>query len=366
MASLASVSSPSKHEQASQAPNGVPAVLMKKLTRGVNVTGWFGYVDPNDTAHFTSHLVDEDFQDFKKIGVDFIRLVIGPKVIYRDGAPDSTNLEFIDKGIDRLQKAGLAVLWDLHDNGEMKLDEPEHDTSGFVRFWQAVAGHYRGVYEKSMVFELLNEPMFLKNPEVWYALQRRTVAAIRAIDPARTILVASTGWDGIDTLVTMTPLEQKNIIYSFHFYDPFIYTHQGATWTGEQQKVMRDIPFPSSPEAVAAMIDKIPEQYKAAVRDYGEQRLGKDYLYGRLAKAKAWGTQNRVPVLLGEFGSYALVAPPDARGRWFDAMHDVIQELGLPNALWGYEDTFGLGRVKSADGKVHLDPVTMAHFYKKL
>lgn len=347
-----------------QNANGVPDSLMKKLTRGVNITHWFGYVDPTDTNAMKSYLVEDDLQAFKKINLGFVRLCVSPGVIYRNGAPDPTNLPLVDTGIDKLENAGLAVLWDLHDNGEMKLDAPNQDNSGFVRFWEALAQHYKGRHERTLVFELVNEPIFQQNPEVWYKLQQQTVEAVRKIDRARTILVSSSGWNGIDTLAAMKPLPEKNLIYSFHCYDPFLYTHQGATWTGEQQKAMRDIPFPSSPEAVAAMIDKIPEQYRDSVRSYGEQRLGKPYLQSRLEKAKNWAVENKVPVLLGEFGSYPLVAPKDARARWFDAMREVIGDLGLPNAIWGYDDSFGLGREKSADGKVNLDSLTLEHFFQ--
>jgi endoglucanase len=347
-----------------QAPNGVPAPLLAKLTRGVNVTRWFCYGDAHDTATFAGYLTDEDFANFKRLGVHFVRLCISPEVIYKDGMPDPVNLPYLDKAIARLEAAGLAVLVDLHDNGQMKLDAPDHDNSGFVRFWEAMARHYKGQELTSTVFELLNEPVFYNNGDAWYKLQRQTVQAIRAIDPDRTIVVASTRWDGIDTLLEMKTLEAKNLIYSFHCYDPFLFTHQGATWTGDQQKAMRSIPFPSTPEAVSAMIDKIPEQYRSAVVDYGKHRYDSEYLRSRLDLGIVWGAQNRVPVLLGEFGSFPPVAPPDSRGRWFDGMRAAIDDLALPNAIWGYDDGLGLGRTKSADGAIHLDPVTLEHFFK--
>jgi aryl-phospho-beta-D-glucosidase BglC (GH1 family) len=312
----------------------------------------------------TGYLVDQDFQNFKEMGVQFIRLCVSPAVIYRDGTPNQANLGFVDDGIAKLQKAGIAVIWDLHDNGEMKLDEPGKDNSNFVKFWQALSQHYKGKSETSLVFELLNEPIFQHNADAWYKLQAQTVAAIRSIDPKRTIMVASTGWDGIGTLVTMKPLDEKNLIYSFHCYDPFTFTHQGATWTGEQQKVLKAIPFPSSPEAVEAMINQIPDQYKDAVRWYGKQKYGAQYLYDQLAQAARWGQENRVPVLLGEFGAFPPVSPPESRARWFDAIHDAIQQLNLPNCVWGYDDSFGFGRDKGSDGAVHIDQLTLKHLYK--
>ncbi len=354
------------HSQAPrmQAANGVPIALLKKLTRGVNITRWFCYVKGDDTVNFRNYLIKEDLENFKKLGVQYARLCISPEVIYQNGVPNPTNLPLLDDGINRLEKAGLVVLVDLHDNGQMKLDAEDHDNSGFVTFWKAMAKHYKGYGENSTVFELLNEPVFAKNPEVWYNLQRQTVKAIRAIDPDRTILVASTGWNSVDTLLAMKTLDEKNIVYSYHCYDPFVFTHQGASWAGDQQKAMRDVPFPSSPEAVAAMIDKIPAPYKDAVRNYGEQRFGKKYLHDRLNLGKLWGIQHQVPVLLGEFGAYPPVSPVESRATWFEFMRDAIDEIGLPNAIWGYDDALGLGREKTADGKIHLDPVTLKHFFK--
>ncbi len=361
---LLSAAAMTKAASVDQAPNGVPSRLLNQLDRGVNITRWFCYSDAHDTARFKGYLVDEDFQNFKNLGVHYVRLCISPEVIYKDGSANPENLAYIDAAIDKLEKAGLAVLWDLHDNGQMKLDEPGHDNAPFVKFWAEIAKHYAGKQESATVFELLNEPIFQKNPEVWYKLQKETVAAIRVVDPKRTILVASTGWNGIDTLLAMQPLEEKNLVYSFHCYDPFTFTHQGASWTGEQQKALRDVPFPSSPDAVNAMIDKIPDPYKGAVRDYGEKRYGAQYLFDRLSSCSQWGARNRVPVLLGEFGAFPPVSPVDSRARWFDAMAAAISSLKLPNAVWGYDDALGLGR-SVQDGKVSLDSNVLTHLYGK-
>ena len=351
-------------EQEPRHANGVPQRILSRLTRGVNVTRWFCYGGAHDTKHFADYWTDGDFQNLRLIGARFVRLCVSPDVIYRNGEPDKENLPYVERAIERLEKAGLVVILDLHDNGQLKVDAPGQDNSGFVRFWEGLARTYRGHSEDSTVFELLNEPVFTVDPHAWYELQRRTVAAIRRIDPARTIMVTSTSWSGIDTLAKMEPLPERNLVYTFHCYDPFVFTHQGATWTGEQQKALRDIPFPSSPEAVAAMISEIPTQYRGAVEDYGRQRLGKAYLRDRIESAMSWADRNRVPLVLGEFGAYPPVSPPASRGRWFDAMHDVIEELHVPNCIWGYDDGFGLGREVLPDGRIKLDGLTLEHFYK--
>ena len=41
------------------------------------------------------------------------------------------------------------------------------------------------------------------------------------------------------------------MIYTFHDYEPFPFTHQGATWTDPAVAPLRDVPYPSTPENVA-------------------------------------------------------------------------------------------------------------------
>lgn len=348
-----------------QSPNGVPSALWSKFKTGVNVTRWFCYVDkPGDMNHYASYLNDQDFAAFKRLHVSFVRLCISPDVIYEGGQPNSKVIPYIDAALERFSKAGIAVIWDLHDNGQLKLDEPGHDNSGFIRFWEGVARHYKGKRENEVVFEILNEPVFYNNPDIWYALQRQTVDAIRNVDPKRSIMVTSTRWGGIDTLVEMPLLPESNLIYTYHCYDPFFFTHQGASWVGDEPKLFKNIPFPSSPEAVQQIIGDIPEKQQAAVKSYGDQRYDAAYVRKRIALAANWGTAHHLPTVLGEFGSYPPVSPIPSRMRWFDAMQEAVTAAHAPNAIWGYDDSLGLGRTME-NGKLHLDPVTLKSFFKQ-
>jgi aryl-phospho-beta-D-glucosidase BglC (GH1 family) len=344
--------------------NGVPRALISKLTTGVNVTRWFCYMQGgNEADHFEHYLTDADFATFKKLKVRFVRLCISPDVIDRNGTPDPAVLPYIDRAIGRFTKAGMAVLWDLHDNGQLHLDVSKHDNSSFPAFWQAIAEHYKGRYRDSLVFELLNEPQFVLNPYTWYALQEDTVKAVRRVDPSRTIMVTSNAWSGIDNFVRMVPLGERNLIYTYHCYDPFFFTHQGAEWTGEWPARLKSVPFPSSPEAVLPILDENDAKYRMSLIQYGGQHYDAAYLESRLKLAAEFAKKNRVPVVLGEFGAYPKVSPPDSRARWFEAMRSAIDRLKVPNALWGYDDALGLGRRAQPDGTLWLDPVTLKSFF---
>jgi aryl-phospho-beta-D-glucosidase BglC (GH1 family) len=349
---------------ASAQTNAVPVKLLNKLTNGVNVTRWFCYQGPTvDPKHFDTYWKEADFAALKRLKVNFVRLCLSPDYVYQNGQPNPAVLPAVDRALARLEKAGLAVIFDLHDNGQLKLDAPGQNNEGLVSFWQAIAKRYRGKQTTNLVFEIVNEPVFQRNPEVWYALHRRTVDAIRKVDPKRTIMATATSWSGIDAFASMKPLTATNIIYTYHCYDPFLFTHQGATWAGDQVKSIKQLPFPSSPEAVAKIIDGIPENYQKDVRWYGEQKYDEAYLKSRIALAENWGKRNRVPVLLGEFGAYPPESPVDSRGCWFAAMRRVLDGSKVRRAIWGYDDGLGLGRVIGKTGLVEVDSVTTRWFY---
>lgn len=344
--------------------NGVPAPILAGLDRGVNVTRWFCYLpDKGTPEHFRTYLKEGDLAQFRRLGVHHVRLCLSPDIVYDAGKPRAEVIPYVDAAIARLEKAGLAVVVDLHDNGQLKLDSTG-DADGFVSFWRAMAARYRDKGYGSRVFELLNEPVFEKNPESWVALQQRTVAAIRAVDPKRTILVSGTGYGGIDGLLKVPKLPQKNLVYSFHCYDPFWFTHQGATWAGEAPKSIKGLQFPAEPGNVERVAAAMPKPYDDWIRDYGRQKPDAAFLLARLSLAANWGRKNGVPVYMGEFGAYPPVAPPASRARWFDAMRAAIAKLRMPNALWGYDDGFGLGRTESG-GAIKVDPVTVEHLYTK-
>lgn len=345
-------------------PNdGVPASIMKRLTRGVNITRWFNYTgQDHNVDHFKSYMIPADFTEFKTLGLGCVRLCVGPQEIYRDGAYDPITLSYVDKGVQQLIGDGLMVIWDLHDNGSMKLSDDPSTRPKFTQFWKAIAEHYKGKYEGSLVFELKNEPMFPKNPGDWYQLQEDTVKAVRRADPQRTIMVTDTSWSSIDTLAGFKPLPQKNLIYTVHCYDPFFFTHQGASWVGAPPSDLKQVPFPSSPEAVSAIMSKNPDKEASTLKWYGEQKFNAAYLESRMKMAMDYARANHVPIFLGEFGSNPPVAPEESRSNWFKGMRAAFDKTGIPWCLWGYDDGMGLGR-RVVNGQLVLDPNTLSSLF---
>lgn len=346
---------------------GVPASLMGRLGRGANVTRWFCY-QPNytDPKRMGAYLNAQDAANFRRLGITWVRLCLSPDAVFgTGGTPKGGTMPYLDRAVGWFNGRNMAVVLDLHDNGQLKLDTPGRSDADFLAFWRAMAKRYKGKGYDRMAFELANEPVFDKNPQDWARMQNRAVAAIRVIDPKRTIMVTGTGYGNRDTLLAMKPLPQKNLLYSFHCYEPFWFTHQGATWAGEAPKGMKGVPFPATPENIEPIAQATPKPYDDWLRDLGRKRQGAAFLREFLGAGAAWGRKNGVPVVLGEFGAYPPVSPPDSRKRWFAAFRDAVKASGLPNAIWGYDDGFGLGRSVGSDGKVKVDPMVSRVFFRK-
>src|SRR5271169_6292531 len=98
-----------------------------------------------------------------------------------------------------------------------------------LRTIRALAQHYSSYDHDRVFFEILNEPE-LRDRYRWYGIQTKLAAAIREGAPQHTIIAAGARYSANDELLFLDPLSDSNVIYNFHFYEPHVFTHQGATW----------------------------------------------------------------------------------------------------------------------------------------
>jgi endoglucanase len=210
------------------------------------------------------------------------------------------------------------------------------------------------------ILEIINEPVFDRREEEWNTLNARLAAAIRTSAPRHTIVTSGPNWGGIDGLKKLKLLPDKNVIYSFHCYDPFTFTHQGATWTSAAVRPLRGVPYPSSPEAVQPLLAALESEpaSKRMVENYGKERWNKGKLAARFRQGIEWGAKNRVPLYCGEFGVFPARSKPEHRANWFRDFGQVLAENGIGWAVWGWDEGFGLDR-KMVNGKPVVDAVVV-------
>lgn len=282
---------------------------------------------------------DERALDFLAAnGFDFVRIPCDYNFWTTDFnyfEPDETVFAYLDRYLAACQLRGLHMSLNMHrapgycinrndlEKHNLWLDKIAQDA--FVFLWESFARRYQGISSHDLSFDLMNEPAavgdFGLTRDNHAALIRRTVAAIRAIDPQREIII-----DGLaGGHVAIPELSDLGVIHSGRGYQPMPVSHWGATWWTEWQKAAGPI-YPGV-EWEGKMWDKT-----AIHEHYAPWRQVAD---------------SGVTVHIGEFGCFNQT-PNDVALRWFTDLLDLYKTYGWGYALWNFEGAFGVvdhGRV---------------------
>ena len=163
----------------------------------------------------------------------------------------SEYLNELDAAIKMLLDQGLAVDIDMQADSAWKqrLATSDDFVEEYADFWRALARHWSALDPERVFFEILNEPE-LRDRYRWSGVQSKLADAIRQGAPRHTIIATGAHWSDDDDLVFLEPLRDNNVIYTFHFYQPQIFTHQGATWSVNYWHYLKGVPYPCrSPKA---------------------------------------------------------------------------------------------------------------------
>ncbi len=320
-----------------------------RLARGTNAANWF-WLPSNDPQPYQA----KDFALMKNLGLTFVRLPIDFSTIYDAKSPSLLNkkaLAKLDAAIAQIQSYGLAVVVDLHstpgfladNNYSGALENPEFRQT-FIDFWASFAAHLAQTTNPETTFlQPMNEPVFQANPEAWAPIQTQLLQVIRDSAPSHTLIAVSALWQNIDTLVQLQPLADRNVVYDFHFYEPFVFTHQGAEWVGGYVEALQQVPYPSTPQNIQPVLAQLAGN-PAAIADltaYGAQQWNREKVRQSIGRAAQWATQNGVRLLSSEFGVYDKNAPAGDRVQWMADVRSAFEEFNIGWASWGYKDAFG-------------------------
>ncbi|MGH7977437.1 MAG: glycoside hydrolase family 5 protein, partial [Limisphaerales bacterium] len=212
--------------------------------RGVNLGG---YLEVPPGQHWGDSVSVSEFATIKREGFDHVRVPIGWQY-YTGPAPNfilsPKIFARVDFVVTNALNNHLAVLINIHDFNALDQNSAQA-TPEFLALWKQIAAHYKN-FPRQLAFELDNEPHNKATAAVMNPIYARTIAEIRQTNPRRTIFVEPSGWGSTDDLNNLVLPPDDNVIVSIHCYDPFYFTHQGATWTGGQTPVTGII-FPGPP-----------------------------------------------------------------------------------------------------------------------
>ncbi|MGA8540360.1 MAG: glycoside hydrolase family 5 protein [Terriglobales bacterium] len=333
----------------------------EKLRRGINASEWFAQVYDKrgyTPEHFQAWTTPEDIALIKSMGFDHVRLSVNPQPMFDEREPNKIPAEYLgylDAAVKMILDHGLAVVIDLHPESDFKarLAKDDDFIERFADFWRALAVHYSSWDADHVFLEILNEPEF-SDPYRWLGVQMKLAAAIRQGAPGLTIIAAGARWSDDDDLVFQEPLHDPNVIYNFHFYEPHIFTHQGATWSANYWHWLRGLKYPSSPESAERAAALVPEEAeRLQVIRYGRDHWDAARIESEMKQAAEWAQRRGVPLVCNEFGVYREYADPADRNAWLHDVRTALQHNGIGWTIWDYSGSFGV--VTKKDGKAVVD-----------
>ncbi len=339
-------------------------VRASRIRRGINLSHWFAQSPGNDYSktHLETHTTAEDIALIKSMGFDHVRFTVEPAPLFNSSDSSQLNsdyLKYFDSALDMILAKDLVVIVDLHpaDEFKVRLSRDDRHVENFAKFWHALATHLSHRDAERVILEVINEPM-VEDQFRWYGIQARLIAAMRAGAPDHTIIAAGHRWSGLWEMLALEPYSDNNIIYNFHFYEPFAFTHQGASWAGPNLLFYRNIPYPSTPEVIAPILDSVID-YPARLNlvRYGEDRWNAERIDREIGVAAAWAAKHNVPVTCNEFGTYRRFSDPAARARWIADMRAALEKHGIGWAMWDYSGGFSV--VNKKVGKATPDEETV-------
>ncbi|MCL2721835.1 MAG: glycoside hydrolase family 5 protein [Treponema sp.] len=314
------------------------------FSKGVNMTKWFeGTVWNAVEIHF--RMFDEsDFIFFKNIGVDVIRLPVNFHAM-TSGAPnfivDPLLFRLLDQVVDWAEKHQIYIVLDNHYYARVPapLNNIQPSPLTVARelpiIWRQIADHFKNRSEY-VLYEIFNEPNNITARQ-WGQLQGQVIDAIRSVDTKHTIVVSAVShmdgvaFDSFEALFSLPNYSDRNLIYTFHFYDPFIFTCQGAP----PLNLLTGVPFPYDRNRMPPLPDTLRNTWVDHEMRAYENNSNLTSLTRKLNRVVEFSRRRNVPVFCGEFGVLYTVKSED-KNRWLQTITNLLNERNIPWTIWEY------------------------------
>ncbi len=332
-----------------------------KIGRGTNVSHWLSQSEERGEAR-RLHIQEDDFARLDSLGFDFVRLPIDEVQFWdEDGNKLPEAWELMTNAINWAEKHHLRTIVDLHiirshyfnavnegGSSANTLFTSEEAQQQLINMWYQLSDVLKGYSNDSVAYEFMNEPV-ADDHEQWNQLIAKVHKALREREPQRTLVIGSNRWQGYETMKFLkVPEGDKNIILSFHYYNPMLLTHRGAWWT-PIGKYTGKITYPGiliSKEDY----DAAPAELKPELEPYLTQEWNIDKIRADFADAIAAAKQYGLQLFCGEWGVYEPVER-DLAYAWTKDMMQVFTENNIAWTTWCYDADFGFWDQQKHDFK---------------
>ena len=328
---------------------------MKPLTgfmHGVNLGGWLSQCN-YAKDHCDTFITEKDIEKIKSWGLDHVRLPVDYNLFQaEDGSFIEDGFNYVQNCINWCQANKLNMILDLHKTAGYSFDADENEKGlfdedspyqkKFIALWEEFTKRY-AKYEDMLCFELLNEVTLPSYSKPWNALAKECIKKIREIAPTVKILVGSYWNNSVSSVKDLDPPYDENIVYNFHCYAPFIFTHQGAGWLGpimpKDFRMEFEQPYSKYTELTLKNLGT-----DFANFDGFDQNATPDSNYFEVLFADALrvAEERNVTLYCGEYGVIDYANTKDTI-KWYKAITKVLDAHQIGRAAWSYKKmNFGI------------------------
>ncbi len=310
--------------------------MNQNLGRGINFGNMFEA--PSETA-WGNPWQPEYTKLVAEAGFNHVRIPIRWETEERssDTFPYSISPEFlkrIEQVVDSALKNGLYAIINMHHHEEL-YENPDDQKERFLAQWQQISEYFSN-YPDSLLFEILNEPHGNLSAEKWNNFLADALTAIRESNQERIVLIGTAEYGGLGGLSKLELPDDDNIILTVHYYNPFRFTHQGASWVDGSDDWLET--------------------------EWNDTETERQVVQNEFAPLKAFAESNKIPVHIGEFGAYS-AADMDSREKWTTFIARYLETQDWSWAYWEFCAGFG---IYNQDSKTYYNELVNALLHNEM
>ena len=330
-----------------------------EIKRGVNVSHWLSQSQARGQAR-ANHITEQDFKRIKEMGFDHVRLPID-EVQFWDESGNKLDeaWQLLTNALEWAVKYDLRVIVDLHTlrshnfvlrEGEKNaLYEDPAELQKLIDMWAQLSEQIKRFPISMVAYEFMNEPV-ADDPEQWNQVVEKVHAALRKLEPKRKLVIGSNRWQSVGTFKDLRiPAGDKNIILSFHYYNPMFVTHYRASWT-DVGRYTGTVTYPG--QLISNQdYEQASEPVQKIISDNeGLTEWNRDRIKNDMADAIKLAGDLGLQLFCGEWGAYQR-APRDLAYAWMSDMISIFDECNIAWTVWCYDADFGFWDQRTQDFK---------------
>jgi len=376
-----------------------------RFRRGINTWPWFSltkeYPAPR-TDYAWPPFQDgrpvptaSDLQRLAAAGFDFIRIPVDPgPFLDAEGNRFDTLLTSLLAAVETALASGLNVIVNVQVNDATHFwnsqtliaSESAPKFAEYRGLVIRIAGALRRYSSSRIALEPVNEPPQSCRSEIWSSVQIALLTAARSTAADLTLIATGSCGSMVSGLESLDPrplARLEPLLFTFHFYEPYLFSHQGAPWMREPvYRALNQVPWPASAGSLERTLAAVRTRMAAdtalsqsdkdaayaitlrLMREYFEANPDRRFIDRYLDRISLWAKRNHLAVdriLMGEFGALNTIGPyvaaqPEDRIRYVRDVRQSAEDRGFGWAFWNLFDGMGL-----MDDRRHaLDPAGMA------